>query len=178
MWPLSPRRMEPSVSAPTSATNCGALWTAAARSGWKTKAARTLWAARSSPMWHSTWPCLPRRPPEYVASSAGQFPVRVHQLRYAVSGFGEVGTHHSHRDAVNNLLVNPRFMVPIVLKNNLPLVSAGDFGAGPSGYQFDGHRDGHQQLRRRRQRRERRQYRRGQWGTAARGAAQRHQIRL
>ena len=36
----------------------------------------------------------------------------------------------SHRDPVHNQLVNPHFMAPIIVQANLPLISAGDFGAG------------------------------------------------
>src|SRR5206468_2778502 len=44
-------------------------------------------------------------------------------------GSGGVGSHHLHKDP-NGQLANPRVLVPIVWNGVLPLVSAGDFGAG------------------------------------------------
>jgi len=46
-------------------------------------------------------------------------------------GLGAAGlTRHSHRDPTLNQLVNPHYVAPIVLQGGVPLISAGDFGAG------------------------------------------------
>jgi hypothetical protein len=38
--------------------------------------------------------------------------------------------HKSHRDQVHSQLVDPHYIAPIVLQGGVPLISAGDFGAG------------------------------------------------